>query len=309
MPPNSSIKQWLKRIAIASAAFLLLVASTIGYAWWYYHPAYSRVDGIVYGTRNGRELTMDVFKPLKPNGLGVAFMVSGGWKSKKPGEADAWILAPLIRRGYTVFAVCHVSQPDALIPEIIDDVNRGVRFIKYHSEEYGIDPERLGVTGGSAGGHLSLMLSTRGCEGPIDSGDPIDRMSSSVKATAIFYPVTDLLDLNGSTEDPGDGGPPKSFVKAFGDAATEMDTWKEVGKECSPIYYVNEKLPPVLIYHGDADTLVPLDQSQRFQQIAQKVDRDVKIVVHRGGSHGWATMFLDIIAFADWFDQHLRANR
>lgn len=252
---------------------------------------------------------MDVFKPSKPNGLGVAFMVSGGWKSKKSGETEPWILAPLLRRGYTVFAVCHVSQPDALIPEIIDDVNRGVRFIKYHADEYGIDPDQLGVTGGSAGGHLSLMLATRGSEGPSDSKDPIDRMSSSVKATAIFYPVTDLLDLKGSTEDPGDGGPPKSFVKAFGDAATDMDAWKAVGKECSPIYYVDEKLPPILICHGDADTLVPLDQSLRFQQVAQKANRNVKVVVHRGGSHGWATMFLDIISFANWFDQHLQVKR
>jgi dipeptidyl aminopeptidase/acylaminoacyl peptidase len=98
-------------------------------------------------------------------------------------------------------------------------------------------------------------------------------------------------------------------VKAFGDAATDMDAWKAVGKECSPIYYVDETLPPVLIYHGDADTLVPLDQSQRFQQVAQKANRNVKVVVHRGGSHGWATMFLDIISFANWFDQHLQVKR
>ena len=305
----SPVKRWLKRLAIATIALLLLVASLIGYGWWYYHPAYSRIDGIVYGTRHGRELTMDVFQPSKPNGLGVVFMVSGGWKSKRPGETEPWILAPLLRRGYTVFAVCHVSQPDALIPEIIEDVNRGVRFIKYHAAEYDIDPDRLGVTGGSAGGHLSLMLATRGSEGPSDSDDPIDRMNSSVKATAIFYPVTDLLNLNGSTEDPGDGGPPKSFVKAFGDAANDMDAWKAVGKECSPIYYVDEKLPPILIYHGDSDTLVPLDQSQRFQQVAQKANRNVKVVVHRGGNHGWATMFLDIISFANWFDQHLQVKQ
>jgi acetyl esterase/lipase len=249
---------------------------------------------------------MDILCPKHPNGLAVAFMVSGGWKSKKAGEAPAWLMAPLLRRGYTIFAVCHVSQPDATIMEIIEDVQRSIRFIRHHATEYGIDPERIGVTGGSAGGHLSLMLATRGGPGDSDASDPIDRENSQVQAVAIFYPVTDLLDLRGSTEDPGDGGPPKSFVKAFGPEATKMDAWKVLGRDCSPIYHVTEQLPPTLIYHGDADTLVPWSQSQRFCNTAEVLNCEVKLVVHPGGEHGWWSMFLDIHRFGDWFDNHLK---
>ncbi len=290
-------------------SLLLLAGLLAGGLWWYFHPPFQRTNAVVYGLRDGRDLTFDVLRPEKPNGLAVALMVSGRWKSGGAGSFDAWIAAPLLRRGYTVFAVCHISQPEATVMEIVDDVHRAIRFIRLRAGTYGIDPSRIGVTGGSAGGHLSLMLATRGGPGPADSKDPVDRQSSAVQAVAIFYPVTDLLNLGKSTENPGDGGPPKSFVKAFGPQSTNMPVWKVIGRETSPIYHLGSNLPPTLIYHGDADTLVPLEQSEWFQQKARELGRTVEIVVHPGGSHGWLTMPLDIREFANWFDRHLRPGQ
>jgi acetyl esterase/lipase len=303
---SSMMKKWLKRVALATFCLLAIFLGVGGYLWGYYHPKIERANGVVYGMRNGTPLTLDVIRPDEPNGLAIAYMVSGGWRSQKAGDAPAWLMAPLLRRGYTIFAVCHVSQPDCLIPDIIDDMHRSIRYIRYHADEYRIDPKKIGVTGGSAGGHLSLMLATRGGSGAADADDPIDRESSAVQAVAIFYPVTDLLHLGESTENLGDGGPPKSFVKAFGDAGSDRDLWQKVGKECSPIYFVDASLPPTLIYHGDADTLVPLDQSQRFQAKAKEIGKQVELVVQPGGEHGWPTMILDLERFGEWFDRHLR---
>ena len=192
--------------------------------------------------------------------------------------------------------------------DIAEDMHRAVRFVRYHARAYGVDPERLGVTGGSSGGHLSLLLATRGAPGPSDAADPVDRESSAVQCVAIFYPVTDLLNLGKSTENLGDGGPPKSFVKAFGPQSTNLAVWKVIGRETSPIYYITTNLPPTLIYHGDADTLVPLEQSERFRDIARALGCTVEVRVHRGGKHGWLTMSRDIRRFADWSDRYLRGE-
>ena len=300
---------WWVRGLLGIGGLILLAALLAGGLWLYFHPSIARTDGVVYGKRHGHELTIDVVRPGRPNGLGIAVLVSGGWRSSK-NSFRPWMTAPLLRRGYTIFAVYHVSQPEASVMEIVDDMHRGVRFIRHHAKEYGIDPNRLGVSGGSAGGHLSLMLATRGGPGPAQAGDPVDRESSAVQAVAIFYPVTDLVDLGSSTENPGDGGPPKSFVKAFGPQSTNLVVWGPISREMSPLYHVSTNLPPTLILQGGADTLTPPEQSERFERKAVALGRTVEVILRPGKKHGWLTMLWDVRLFADWFDRYLLdANR
>src|SRR6185437_89547 len=111
-----------------------------------------------------------VFTPRKEsNGAAVVSIASGGWFSDRTQIDSAPFLnnVELVKHGYTVFAVCHGSQPRFTIPDAVADINRAVRFIRYHARDYQIDPNRIGITGGSAGGHLSLMQGTAG-----DAGDP-----------------------------------------------------------------------------------------------------------------------------------------
>jgi acetyl esterase/lipase len=140
---------------LLSLAASLILVSTAG---WAADPSVNRKEDVIYGRKFGTALTMDVFTPTKDSkGIGVIIVVSGGFVSSKEAILPAFV-RPLTDRGYTVFAVVHGSQPRYTIPEIIQDMNRAVRFIRYHAKDYGIDPDRLGVTGASAGGHLSLML-------------------------------------------------------------------------------------------------------------------------------------------------------
>ena len=304
-----TFRRFLRGFLLVAAGGVILLVSGAGGLWWYFHPFVQRTNAVPYGRRGSRTLALDVFKPAQPNGGGVLMLVSGGWKSAPPGSVGGWIAAPLLRRGYTVFAVYHVSQPDATVMETIEDMHRAVRFVRHHAKDHGVDAQRLGVTGGSAGGHLSLMLATRGGPRLAEAADPVDRESSAVQAAAIFFPVTDLLNLGQSTENLHDGGPPKSFRRAFGPTATNLAVWRAIGRESSPIYHITTNLPPVLIYHGDADTLTPLEQSQWFQAKGREAGRAVQVVVHRGGKHGWPSMVFDVRKFADWFDAHLRQKQ
>mgnify|MGYP000857511527 CR=1 FL=1 len=293
------------RLLLVGAALIVLLAAVAGGFWWYFHPTCEHRPGLVYGQRDGHDLTFDLACPQRPNGAGVIVIVSGRWKSR-PESFDFWLTAPFLRQGYTVFAVSHRSQPETSVQDTVADVNRAVRFIRHHAADYGIDPGRLGVTGGSSGGQLSLMLVTRGGPGPADAVDPVDRESSAVQAAAILFPVTNLVDLGTSTQNAGDGGPPKSFREAFGEEGKDPERWPALARELSPVYHAHAGQPPVLILHGDGDTLVPLEQSEWFRDASEKAGASpVKIVVREGKGHGWLRIVFDIGLFVDWFDEHL----
>jgi len=113
---------------------------------------YERTRDVIYGRKFGVALTMDVFAPkAKHNDRAVIVVVSGGWFST-PEAISPLFMMEYLKRGYTVFAVVHGSQPKFTIPEILEDMHRAVRYIRSHAGDYHIDPERIGITGVSAGG-------------------------------------------------------------------------------------------------------------------------------------------------------------
>ncbi|MBL9172030.1 MAG: alpha/beta hydrolase [Verrucomicrobiales bacterium] len=273
-------------------------------------PPVTRTE-VIYGRKFGTALTFDIVRPEKPNGYGILFMVSGGFFSSHEsidGALRGGLLTPFLERGYTVFAIVHGSQPRFIIPEIEVDVHRAVRFIRAHAAEYGVRPDRFGVTGASAGGHLSLTLGTQGGPGPADAKDPVDRESSAVQAVACFFPPTDFLNWREEGDDAVGVGVLKDFKPAFGPRSDTAESRSVYGKEISPIQFIKPEMPPTLIIHGDADKLVPIYQAEKFLKKTQDVGvkAPVKILRKEGNDHGWPNMGPDIAVTADWFDEHLR---
>jgi acetyl esterase/lipase len=277
--------------------------------------AFTRREDVIYGRKFGTALTMDVFTPKEnANGAAVIWTVSGGWFSAHEG-INVDFLRELLTRGYTVFAVVHGSQPKYTIPEAIADMNRAVRYIRAHAAEFHVDPNRIGISGGSAGGHLSLMQGTAGDEGDPTSKDPVARASSRVQAVACFFPPTDFLNYG----TPGfawlNRGPKDAFRAPF-----DFHRWNaelkyfepvdepqrlKIAREISPVYHVSKDDPPTLIIHGDADKLVPLQQSQLIIEKLKEAGVPCELVVKKGAAHGWPNWQGDMRTVADWFDKYL----
>jgi len=279
--------------------------------------SFTRQEDVIYGRKFGTALTLDVFKPKeKSKDRGLIFVVSGGWFSAHE-SINRGFIAPFIDRGYTVFAVVHGSQPKFTITEILEDMHRSVRFIRSRASEYGIDPEKLGIYGGSAGGHLSCMQGVAGSTGNPEAKDPIDRLSSRVQAVACFFPPTDFLNYGQPGEVALGRGVLKNFRAPFDFhehdpssnvfvAITDEPRLMEIGKRISPVYHASKDDPPTLIIHGDADKLVPIQQAELLIEALQKESVPAKLVTKPGAAHGWAGMDKDLLLLADWFDEHLQ---
>lgn len=266
---------------------------------------FTRTEDVIYGRAFGTALTLDIFRPETANGVGVVYVISGGWYSAHE-FIGSKTFQPLLNRGYTVFAVVHGSNPRYCIPEIFAQMERSVRFIRHHAAKYGIDPDRLGVCGGSAGGHLSLLLATRGGPGPADAPDVVDRESSAVQAVGCFFPPTDFLNYGPPGENAVGEGILKDYRSAFGEVPAAPEAKRQFAESISPIYHVKPGVPPVFIIHGDADKLVPIQQAQSFLAKVKAAGGQGQLDTRVGRSHGWDHWEADTALFADWFDQHLK---
>jgi acetyl esterase/lipase len=281
---------------------------------------YTRKSDVVYGRKYGTALTLDVFTPKQnANGAAVILVISGGWFSAHEfidGFVANFGAEQLLTRGYTLFAVVHGSQPRYTIPEVLEDMHRAVRFIRLHAAEYHIDPERIGITGGSAGGHLSLMQGTAGDKGKPDAKDPLERTSSRVQAVGCYYPPTDFLNYGAPGKVALGCGTLAGFKAPFEFheldkktnvfvRITAMDRLLEIGRQISPITHVTSDDPPTLILHGNKDTLVPIQQAETIIAKFKEVGVPAELVVKEGAAHGWKDQPKDMARIADWFDKYL----
>jgi acetyl esterase/lipase len=248
---------------------------------------------VVYGHKDGLAMTFDVYTPANANGAGVLFMVSGGWVSTwAPPEGGVRRFEPLLSKGFTVFSVRHGSSPRYKVTDAAADVERAVRFIRVNAARFGVDPIRLGAYGGSAGGHLSLMLGLDPDSGDAQARDEILRGASGLAAVVAFFPPVDLRGLT---------GPSKNFPA--------LDFPAEQAASVSPLLFVSGGDPPTLLIHGDADTLVPISHSERIHAALKEAGVNTEFVTIPGGTHGFAgnpehTRRANDLMVA-WFERHL----
>jgi acetyl esterase/lipase len=173
---------------------------------------------------------------------------------------------------------------------MVKHLKQGIKWVKEHSKDYGVDPQRLGITGASAGGHLATLT--------VVTAEPAEQ----VKAAGIFFPPANFLKWD-------DVPPPYERIgRLLFTGGIEGKTEEEIteaARKLSPVFNVKPGLPPFLIFHGDADPLVPLQQSRALVGALTKEGNSAELIVKPGGAHPWPTIAEEVAKMADWFDKNL----
>jgi acetyl esterase/lipase len=268
---------------------------------------YEQKKDVVYAEAHGTGLLMDVFTPTgKPNGLAIVDIASGAWYSDRNKIRDhtlAQVYTIFCSRGYAVFAVRPGSKTRYTAAEMDRNVKSAIHYVKAHAGEYKIDPARLGLMGGSAGGHLATLAALTPEPGKANATNPADRHDTSVRAVGAFFPPTDFLDWNGDKAIRGDVVGPLLFVG--GAQGHSDDEIKTAAKAISPLHRVGKPTIPFLLIHGDADPVVPLSQSKKLVEAITKAGGSAELIVKAGGGHPWLTLPQEVKVMADWFDKQL----
>lgn len=276
------------------------------------------ISGIIYSQIKQplkyRQLRMSVIYPqnkdLKP---AIIYFPGGGFISA---EHDKYLQmrVKLAEAGYVVAAAEYRTVPD-VFPAQVNDGKAAVRYLRAHAAEFGIDPNRIGVLGDSAGGYMSQIVATTNGETQYDVGDFLDQ-SSDVQAAATIYGISDLANIGEGFSDDVQAvhaspavtealivnGP--AFATSKG--ASVLDT-PEKTREASPIGHVDGNEPPFLIMHGSADQLVSPMQSVQLYQALEAKKQNAEYVLVEGAAHGDITWYQPAIIdkVVEFFKQKL----
>lgn len=289
-------------------------------------PRYEDVPFAEVALDNGEPYTlkMDIYQDLnqKTPGPCIIYYFGGGWmygEYKQVTQKAVYFreLIRLVEQGFTIVSPSYRLASQSVFPACIHDCKGVVRFLKANAKRYNIDPERIGVLGNSAGGHLAAMVAMsancREIEGDVGGNQ---EFTSAVRAAAIFYAPSDLVELiksdanaalknlSGTEVDHADKSmdtvvtqilgytePGKSLLdlnRLLESGDTSERDWKyiELAKICSPITYASADNPPMMILHGGKDPLVPIEQSESLYKALVSSDADAMYLSYSRANHG-----------------------
>ncbi len=214
----------------------------------------------------------------------IIWVHGGGWKN---GSKDGFAhLNPLLERGLAVASINYRLSHHATFPAQIHDCKAAVRFLRKNAQRFGLNPEKFGVWGSSAGGHLVSLLGTSGEVSELEGDLGTVGVSSRVQAVCDWFGPTDFLKMNeqagatGKINHDAPGSPESLLV-----GAPIQDEPKKTRK-LNPIEYVTADDPTFLIMHGDQDRLVPFQQSQMLNDALKAVGVSTTLVLVQGAGHG-----------------------
>ena len=231
---------------------------------------------ITYKVANGYEAKLDVYEPRdtdEPRAT-VIYIHGGGWTGGTK-EGVALRLLPYLQMGLAVVNVEYRLARVSPAPAAVEDCRCALRWVIRNADRYKFDTSKLVVTGGSAGGHLSLMTGILDPASGLDDSCPGDEQLK-VAAVVNYYGITDVVDIL-------DGPHRQTYAVTW---LGGMPNREAVARRASPLTYVRSGLPPILTIHGDADTTVPYVHATRLHKALDKKNVPNELLTIPGGKHG-----------------------
>jgi acetyl esterase/lipase len=257
--------------------------------------------GLVFGKGGATDLKLDLARPRDGDGPFpvVVCIHGGGWVGGDRGQMSQTIEV-LARQGYMAVSPDYRLAPRDHFPAPIEDCKAAVRWLRANAKKYKINPERIGVVGFSAGGHLACLLGvtdkTDGLEGKGGNAE----QSSRVQAVVSFFGPTDL-----ASGEWGRVAEVQNLIPLLGATRAQKP---DVYRKASPITYANKKAAPFLFFHGTEDKVVHPDQSRRLARKLRDAGVSAKVVEVEGEGHGWKgdKLIRNLDETLIFLDEHLK---
>ena len=239
---------------------------------------------VEYGKAGERSLKLDVIKPKvasdKPRPC-VVWIHGGGWQNGNKTSGTQRLAALVASGDYVGVSVGYRLTDEATWPGQIHDCKAAIRYIRANAKSLGINPDKIGVWGSSAGGHLVSMLGTSGDVKELEGKNGSPDVSSRVTCVVDFCGPSDFLAI--PADGPRVSEPSGPLYKLFGGPLKEKQA---LAKEASPVTYVTADDPPFLIMHGTEDRTVAMNQAERLHDAQKKAGTSTTFVKITGGGHG-----------------------
>ncbi len=251
---------------------------------------------VEYGRAGERSLKLDIYQPNERAAERLPVIVwihGGGWRGGN--KSSGGRLTGFVGTGNFVgVSVGYRLSGEAIWPAQIHDCKAAIRWVRANAADYGIDPDRIGVWGSSAGGHLVSLLGTSGDIKELEGECGTPDVSSRVACVVDFCGPTDMVIFKHSAADLLFGSKP-------------ADERQAEAKAASPAAHVSKDDPPILIVHGTKDGTVPIEQAELFHEKLKKNEVDVTFVRIEGGGHGIGGPEV-MKCVTSFFDKHLRGQ-
>ncbi len=238
---------------------------------------------VAYGDGPAQRLDVYLVKSDQP-APAMVYIHGGGWRAGSNKTIPGWLKRFVADGLLNVVSVEYRFTDVKTHPAQVNDCLRAIQFTRQHAGQWNIDPARIGVTGGSAGGHLAAYVALHDDVARPDSQDPVERQSSRVACAVSFAGPTNWR-LLATIEHKH---PAYRQLIGYAPGTPAADLEERLVKDVSPITFASKDDPPVMQVHGDADVVVPIEHAKTLDQRLREVGVATSLVIVPNGRHNVA---------------------